>query len=116
MIQQAPEKTLNILETNPNILKTGAALTAFLLAKDQILGSSDVIIGPDGKPVVMRRPGIIETITGQVTGILERPLIIVAVIVGLVLAMGSLLYLWQWWHPRKRRLEPSTYSGTPFSK
>lgn len=51
LISSAPEKILNLLETHPNILKTGAALVAFLAAKDQILGTKEVIIGPDGKPV-----------------------------------------------------------------
>ena len=95
MIQQAPEKIFNILETHPNILKTGAILTGFLMSKDQILGSQEVIIGPDGKPMMRRKPGIIEILMEQVTGILKIPLIIIAAVVGLILALGSLPYIWQ---------------------
>ncbi len=105
MIQQAPEKTLHLLEANPNILRTGAALTAFLLAKDQILGSSDIIIGPDGKPIVVRKPGVLETVTTQVTGILEKPLLIVAVVVGILLVLGSAIYLLQLGRPWRRRAD-----------
>jgi hypothetical protein len=100
MIQQAPEKILNILETHPNILKTGAVLTAFLAAKNQILGSNDVIIGPDGKPVVVRKPGIMEKMAEQVTGILKIPLLIIAAIVGL----GLLFYIWRLLPSRKHKL------------
>lgn len=107
MIQQAPEKTLNILETHPNILRTGAYLTAFLLAKDQILGSSDVIIGPDGKPVMVRKPGMIEKITEQVSGILEKPLMIIAAIVSVIFSLGALLYIWQLVRSRQPKLQTS---------
>ena len=95
MIKRAPEKTLNLLESNPNVLKTAGVLTAFLVAKDQILGDSQVIIGPDGKPVVLRKPGIIEVVTEQVSDLLAKPLLIVAIAFGLILVFGAMGYIWQ---------------------
>lgn len=111
MIQRAPEKVLNLLETNPRILATGAALAAFLAAKDLIFGDSEIMIGPDGKvitgpdgkPLVIRKPGVIEQVTGQVTGMLKTPLTIFATVAGVLLSLGSLLYMWQLLRDRKRR-------------
>lgn len=94
-IKWPPEKTLNLLESNPNVLKTAAVLTAFLVAKDQILRDSQVIIGPDGKPVVLRKPGIIEVVAEQASDLLAKPLLIVAVAVGLMLVFGAIAYIWQ---------------------
>ena len=95
MIRQAPEKTLNLLEINPNVLKTAAVLTAFLASKDQILGATDVVIGPDGRPVVLRKPGIVEKLSEAALGLFEKPLTIVAFFFGIALIVASLLYLKQ---------------------
>ncbi len=81
-----------LLKKNPPILKTAAVLIAFFAAKDQILGCSEVTIGPDGKPMVVRKPGVIEIIVESVGGLLGRPLIIISAIPGVVLSIGAQAY------------------------
>jgi len=58
LIGQAPKRVLDLLEEHPKVLLTGAGLSAFLLAKDQILGGDEIIIGPDGVPRVVSKPGV----------------------------------------------------------
>jgi len=93
LISRAPEKTLNLLETHPNILKTSAALGAFLAAKDQILGTKEVIIGPDGKPVTVGKPGALGTLMEAVENVIKFPLAILSVVAGLVIAVAALIRL-----------------------
>jgi len=93
LISRAPEKTLNLLETNPNILKTGAALVAFLAAKDQILGTQEVVIGPDGKPVTIGKVGALGVLGETVENVLKSPLAIFSAVAGLVIAVAALLKL-----------------------
>ena len=93
IISSAPQKTLNLLETHPNILKTGAALVAFLAAKDEILGTKEVIIGPDGKPVTIGKVGAFGVLGGTVENIIKYPLAIFSAVAGFVIAVAALLKL-----------------------
>lgn len=93
LISSAPEKILNLLETHPNILKTGAALVAFLAAKDQILGTKEVIIGPDGKPVTIGKVGALGVFAETIENVIKSPLAILAAVAGLVIAAAALLKL-----------------------
>jgi hypothetical protein len=93
LISRAPEKTLNLLETHPNILKTGAALVAFLAAKDQILGTQEVVIGPDGKPVTIGKVGALGVLGTTIENVFKNPLAIFSAVAGLVIAIAALLKL-----------------------
>ena len=93
LISRAPEKTLNLLETNPNVLKTSAALVAFLAAKDQILGTQEVVIGPDGKPVTIGKIGALQSLGETIGNIVKSPLAIFSAVAGLVIAIAALLKL-----------------------
>jgi hypothetical protein len=93
LISRAPEKILNLLETHPNILKTSAALGAFLVAKDQLLGTKEVIIGPDGKLVTIGKVGALGVLGETVENVLKSPLAIFSAVAGLVIAVAALLKL-----------------------
>lgn len=93
LISSAPEKILNLLETHPNILKTSAALAAFLAAKDQILGTQEVVIGPDGKPVTIGKVGALGVLGESIENVLKSPLAIFSAVAGLVIAVAALLKL-----------------------
>jgi hypothetical protein len=90
LISKAPEKTLNLLETNPKVLMTSAGLVAFLAAKDQILGTEEVVIGPDGKPVTIGKVGTLSGLSKSLENILKYPLAILAAVAGLVIALVAL--------------------------
>lgn len=91
LIEKAPDKMFKLLQNNPKVLATGAALTAFLASKDQLLGTSEVVIGPDGTPSVLRKPGLIENVSAHVTAMLEKPILIIAIAIAvLLLAWGSM--------------------------
>ena len=93
LISRAPEKILNHLETHPNVLKTSATLGAFLVAKDQLLGTKEVIIGPDGKPVTFGKVGALGALGETVENVLKSPLAIFSAVAGLVIAVAALLKL-----------------------
>lgn len=91
MISAAPEKTLNLLESHPNILKTGAVLTAFLASKDQILGSNEVHLDKDGMPINIRKPGVIDATVSVISN--SPPARIFAAVAGIVVALFSVVWL-----------------------
>jgi len=93
LIGKAPEKTLNLLETHPNVLKTGATLAALLMVKDQILGTEEIVIGPDGMPVKIGKASLLEGIVKEIGNIIKNPLAILAAVAGLVIAVVALLKL-----------------------
>ena len=70
-------------------------MTAFLASKDQILDATDVVIDPDGRPVVLRKLGIVEKLSEAAVKLLEKPLTIVAFFFGIALILRFLLYLKQ---------------------
>jgi hypothetical protein len=93
LISRAPEKTLNLLETHPKVLMTGAALTAFLAAKDQILGTEEIVIGPDGKPVTIGKTSALRGVVKELGNIVKDPLAIFAAVAGVIIALVALIKL-----------------------
>ena len=93
LISRAPEKTLNLLETHPKILMTSAGLVAFLAAKDQVLGTKEVVIGPDGKPVTIGKVGALGVLGETLENVIKSPLAIFSAVAGLVIAVAALLKL-----------------------
>ena len=90
LIARAPGRVLDLLETHPKVLATSAALAGFLAAKDQLLGTDEIEIGPDGKPRVARKPGLVGTLTRE----FHRPLSGIVGLVGLAIAVWAAIKLW----------------------
>ena len=88
MIGQAPGKVLDLLEEHPRVLTTAAGLTAFLAAKDQILGPKPIIIDPDG--TIRPAPGLAEKVIDK----FRRPLTAVIGIIGLAIASWAGIRAW----------------------
>ena len=103
LIAKAPGKVLDALERAPKTLVTASFLTGFLASKDQLLGKSEIILGPDGKPVlgpdgkpmVVNKPGLPERILAPFT----RPITAILYIVGL--GVLALLLARSWKHIRR---------------
>jgi hypothetical protein len=93
LISRAPEKTLNLLETHPKVLMTSAALTAFLAAKDQILGTEEIVIGPDGKPVTVGKTSALRGVIKELGNIVKDPLAIFAAVAGFIIVLVALIKL-----------------------
>ena len=74
LVAKAPAKTMSLLEKHPKVLTTAAMLTAFLASKEQLFGSEEVIVGPDGKIIKVGKPGFVSGILslfhGPVSGLL----------------------------------------------
>jgi len=90
LIARAPGRILDLLETHPKVLATSAALAGFLAAKDQLLGKDEIEIGPDGKPRVARKPGLVGTLTQE----FHRPLSGIVGMLGLAMAVWAAIKLW----------------------
>jgi len=67
MLLEAPAKLISYLEKHPRVLMTSAATTAFISAKDQVLGEAELITNKDGSVQVVRKPGLLEEVVPEVT-------------------------------------------------
>ena len=103
-IAQSPRVVLEFLEKHPRVLTTAAGVGTVLALKDEIVGTSEIVTGPDGQPVAVARPGLIERVmTGERspirTGLNAAVLVLVAFLAG-----WALLRLWGTWRVQRVRV------------
>lgn len=90
LIAKAPGRILDLLEKHPIVLASSVALAGFLAAKEQLLGKDEIAIGKDGKPVVVRKPGLFGTLTHE----FRWPLSGIIGMLGLAIAAWAAIKLW----------------------
>ncbi len=79
LLAKAPQRVLGLLEKNPKVLYTSAALAAFLASKDQFLGTDEVELGPDGQVIKkVTKSGFIERMFDKGTQTFGKPIMTVA--------------------------------------
>ncbi len=62
------------VEQNPGkVLFTTAGTTVILTNSERILGGDEIVIGADGVPQVVSKPGIVGKAGGAVVDIVEKP-------------------------------------------
>ncbi len=104
-IAQSPRVVLEFLEKHPRVLTTAAGVGTVLALKDEIVGTSEIVTGPDGKPVAVAKPGIIERVMVNEkspirTGLNALVIVLVAFLVG-----WALIRLWGTWRVQRVRVE-----------
>jgi hypothetical protein len=112
LIGKAPGRILDLLETHPKVLATSAALAGFLAAKDQLLGKDEIELGPEGRPMVARKPGLVGTLTHE----FHRPLSGIVGILGLAIAAWAAIKLWATYRVSRAKVtaaEKNAASGPP---
>ena len=82
-----------LFEFHHIVLKTGDTLATLLMVKDQILGTEEIVIGPDGMPVKIGKASLLEGIVKEIGNIIKNPLAILAAVAGLVIAVVALIKL-----------------------
>jgi hypothetical protein len=91
MIEQAPERIMDLLEKHPKVLLTGAGLASFIAAKEQILGGAEIITDRNGVVRVVEKPGFLQRTWRQTTETFKTPLSSFLCIAGLIaLAWGGI--------------------------
>jgi hypothetical protein len=94
MIEQAPERIMDLLEKHPRVLLTGAGVASFIAAKDQILGGAEIITDPKGVVRVVEKPGLIPRMWRQTTETFNTPLSGLVCIAGLLALAWGGVKLW----------------------
>jgi len=90
LVASAPTKTMSLLEKHPNVLTTAAILTAFLASKEQLFGSEEVIVGPDGKIIKVGKTGFISA----VLSLFHTPVAALLYLVGAAFVAWAGIKLW----------------------
>ena len=103
-IASSPRVVLEFLEKHPRVLTTAAGVGTVLALKDEIVGTSEIVTGPDGQPVAVAKPGLIERVmTGERspirTGLNAAVLVLVAFLAG-----WALVRLWGTWRVQRVRV------------
>ena len=101
---QSPRVVLDYLEKHPRVLTTAAGVGTVLALKDEIVGTSEIVTGPDGKPIVVAKPGLIERVIVNEkspirTGLNAVVLVLVAFVIG-----WALIRLWGTWRVQRARV------------
>lgn len=65
-----------LFEFHHIVLKTGDTLATLLMVKDQILGTEEIVIRPDGMPVKIGKTSLLEGIVKRIGNIIKNPLVI----------------------------------------
>ncbi len=103
------------VEQNPGkVLFTAAGTTVILAESERLLGGSELEMDADGNPIVVRRPGLVESLTDKAKDSLDEPiaqttatlnwllwllgLLVLVVIAGVAYSKGRIL-----WHADRRR-------------
>jgi len=114
-IASSPRVVLDYLERHPRILTTAAGVGTVLALKDDIVGTSEIVTGPDGQPVAVAKPGLIERVITTErspirTGLNALVIVLVAFLVG-----WALIRLWGAWRVQRVRVaqEMSKASKSP---
>ena len=103
-IAQSPRVVLDYLERHPRVLTTAAGVGTVLALKDEIVGTSEIVTGPDGQPVAVAKPGLIERVMTSErspirTGLNAAVLVLVAFLAG-----WALVRLWGTWRVQRVRV------------
>jgi len=103
-IGRMPQVALNYLETHPKTLLTSAGVVAFLSVKDQIVGDKgEVVIGADGKPIVVARPGLIERLFPSASKLVATPINLIGASLAAGIAAWFGIHLWGKWRATAAR-------------
>jgi hypothetical protein len=114
-IASSPRVVLDYLEKHPRILATAAGVGTVLALKDDIVGTSEIVTGPDGKPVAVAKPGLIERVITTErspvrTGLNALVVVLVAFLIG-----WALIRLWGTWRVQRMRVAHEIGKGTKSS-
>jgi hypothetical protein len=90
LIGQAPGRTLSLLERHPNVLTTGALLTAFLASKQELLGNEELVVGPEGSIRKAGKPGLIS----RILAMFHEPIALLFYAIGAAIVLWSGIKLW----------------------
>lgn len=92
MIGKAPGRTLELLERNPNVLRTGALVGLFLANQERILGGAEVITDANGNVSVVEKPGFVERLWKQTAQ--TTPISVLFWVMGLILCGWGAVKIW----------------------
>src|SRR5262249_15071135 len=93
-----PAKVASFLDKNPRFFLIAGAGALFLANADTILGErADVVVGPDGKPMLVERAGLLERA-------LLKPALrwLLPVASALLIVWGGVKLFWMWRRERAR--------------
>lgn len=91
LIAAAPEKIFDLLENHPKVLGYATALGVIRMVKDQILGDSEIRVGPDGQSVLVEKPGLIDRAFRQ----FKPQIAIILLAAGACLVVWASVYIWR---------------------
>lgn len=112
-IASSPKVVLEFLEKHPRILTTTAGVGTVLALKDQIVGTSEIVTGPDGRPVAVAKPGIIERMLTQERNPVRLGLRLLVLILACALAGWALIRLWGTWRIQRLRVAERANKSAP---
>ncbi len=103
-IAKSPGVVLDYLEKHPRILTTAAGVGTVLALKDDIVGTTEVVTGPDGQPVAVAKPGLIERVIVQDKSPIRIGLSAAVLVLVAFLAGWALIRLWGTWRVQRLRV------------
>jgi hypothetical protein len=104
-IARSPGVVLDYLEKHPRILLTAGGAATVLALKDDIVGTSEIVTGPDGKPVAVAKPGLIERVLVQDKSPIRIGLNALVIILAVAVACWALIRLRGAWKVQRLRYE-----------
>ncbi len=107
LVSAAPEKILDLLEQHPRVLNSVTAVSVIYLLKDQLLGGSEIVVGPDGQSVVVERPGLIDRSFRQ----FKPQIAIILLAAGACLVVWAGVHIWRTYALSKIKIRHAGKSG-----
>src|SRR5688572_19367708 len=103
-IASSPRVVLEFLEKHPRVLTTAAGVGTVLALKDEIVGTSEIVTGPDGQPVAVAKPGLIERVIVSERSPIRTGLNALVLVLVAFLAGWALIRLWGTWRVQRVRV------------
>jgi hypothetical protein len=94
MIGQAPGHVLDLLESHPKVLLTGAGVASFIAAKEQILGGYDIATDENGNVIEVYKPGFIQRMWEFSSDKFKTPLSGLIGVLVLIILLWGCIKLW----------------------
>ena len=102
-IARSPGVVLDFLEKHPRVLLTAGGAATVVALKDELAGTTEIVTGPDGKPVAVAKPGLIERLVVHERSPLRTGLNVVVIILACAVAAWALIRLWGTWRVQRLR-------------
>lgn len=99
LLQNKPAESVGFMnrfvDKNPGKILFTAAVTTFVLTNpERILGGGEIVIGPDGKPQFVPKPGLLERLVGSIVGRVFQVLLPIIVVVA---SIWLIIKAWFWY-------------------